>query len=433
MRIGIDGYNLAMPNGTGVATYGLSLARMLQGMDHRVDGIFGLEVGREPETRELLFYDAIERERRLKRADRWRHIYRQLAKPWQTIDLLPVPISDKVEKRGFREKLPEFSRIFSFPWLFELAHARLERFGSFLTVRVPDPPDIMHWTYPLPIRMLGTRNIYTIHDLVPLRLPYTTLDDKRLYHSMVKQCVINGDHVCTVSESSRDDILSRFACPPEKVTNTYQVSPLPDEVAQSSPEEDAAMVKGLFGLERKGFFLFFGALDPKKNIDRMLDAYQTSGAKMPLVVVLARDWGMGKGHGSGRDPFAGRDGNRIIRLNYLSRSMLFRLIRTARAVAFPSLFEGFGLPAFEAIQLGTPVIASNVSSLPEVVGNAGLQVDPYSVADIAKAFSRMERDEVLYKSLIAKGPEQVAKFSETNYRKRLAAMYDTVIASGRNR
>jgi glycosyltransferase involved in cell wall biosynthesis len=95
---------------------------------------------------------------------------------------------------------------------------------------------------------------------------------------------------------------------------------------------------------------------------------------------------------------------------------------------FPSLFEGFGLPALEAIQLGTPVIASNVSSLPEVVGDAGLLVDPYSIGDIGAAMRAVNFDEDLYARLIAAGPAQAAKFSESRYRDRLSAMYAATMA-----
>ncbi len=428
MRIGIDGFNLAMPNGTGVATYGFSLAQTLMQMGHSVEGVFGLDVGQAPETRELMFYDAVGRERKLKRKDKWQHIHGRVFRPSGAVDLLDVPISDHVEKRAFADKLPDFSRLSSYPWLFEMAQARLQTRGTFTTVRVSNPPDVMHWTYPVPVRMHGCRNVYTIHDLVPLRLPYTTLDDKKLYYKTIEQCVETADQICTVSEASRDDILSRFDAARGKVTNTYQVSPIPEEVRQSTLAEDAAIVSRLFGLEEKKYFLFFGALDPKKNIDRILDAYQISGSALPLVVVLARDWGMHRGNSGVRDPFAGRDCSRIIRLTYLPRALLFRLVRAARAVALPSLFEGFGLPAFEAIQLGTPVIASNVSSLPEVVGNAGLLVDPYSVTEIAGAFSVLDSDAQVVARLQAHGTAQVEKFAPSAYRQKLADLYDRALA-----
>jgi glycosyltransferase involved in cell wall biosynthesis len=429
-RVGIDGYNLAMPRGTGVATYGYSLARALQGMGHTVDGLFGLDVGAEQDTRELLFFDRMGATKRLGRDNRmWWSVATGILRSWMATRMLDVPLSENVEKRGFVDRLPAFDRLYSAPYLFELAYAHMTIFGSFLTVTMPDPPEIMHWTYPLPVRLRGSKNIYTLHDLVPLRLPYATLDDKRYYHRLVRQCVAEGDHICTVSEASRADILQHFPTSPDKVTNCYQASPVPDEVIASNPDEDARIIEGMFGLPRNGYLLFFGALDPKKNLDRIIDAYLTSGAEIPLVVVSARDWGMGKpGALAAPAPGAGRMGGqsgprRIVQLDYLPRAVLFRLIRTARAVMFPSLYEGFGLPALEAIQLGTPVIASNVSSLPEVVGEAGLLVDPYSISAISQAMTRIATDDTLYEQLVVAGLGQAAKFTIPRYQERLAAMY----------
>jgi glycosyltransferase involved in cell wall biosynthesis len=426
-RIGIDGFNLAMPHGTGVATYGYSLARAVQGMGQRVDGLFGLDVGAERDTRELLFFDRMGGTPHPGWHDNQRRsVIRGLLLSWMALRMLEVPLSDKVEKRGFVDRMPAFDRLWSSPYLFDLSYMHMKIFGSFLTITVPDPPEIMHWTYPLPIRLKGAKNVYTLHDLVPLRLPYTTLDDKRHYHRLVRQCVMGGDHICTVSEASRTDILQHFPVSPDKVTNCYQASPVPDDVLTGSPEEDARIVEGIFGLKKNGYLLFFGAIDPKKNLDRIIDAYLTSDATIPLVVVTARDWGMGKHNAlSGMESPSGQ--KQIIQMDYLPRAGLFRLIRTARAVVFASLYEGFGLPALEAIQLGTPVIASNVSSLPEVVGEAGLLVDPYSTSEISHAMTRIATDDALYDQLVAAGIAQAAKFTIPRYQEKLGGMYASIL------
>jgi glycosyltransferase involved in cell wall biosynthesis len=115
--------------------------------------------------------------------------------------------------------------------------------------------------------------------------------------------------------------------------------------------------------------------------------------------------------------------NRIIQLDYLPRPLLFRLIRGARAVLFPSLYEGFGLPALEAIQLGTPVIGSTASSLPEVIGEAGLLVDPYDIGAIAGAIRALDSDNDLCDRLGRAGIEQARRFDEERYSSRLAALY----------
>ncbi|GLV28246.1 hypothetical protein TomTYG75_07690 [Sphingobium sp. TomTYG75] len=430
MRIAIDGFNLALPRGTGVATYGFGLARALQNMGHVVDGVFGLNAGRSAETRELLFFDAFGRGQPFGKPEKRRFIGRAMLRTLLPINLSEVLLTDKVEKRDFQYRLPHFDRVYTYPYLFELAFTRFRLTRSFLTIKLPQTPAIMHWTYPVPLRVQGARNIYTVHDLVPLRMPHTTLDDKQTYYDLVKQCVMDGHHVCTVSEASRQDILAQFLVTPDKLTNTYQTAPMPAEIAQSGTEDDAKIIAELFQLKPRSYFLFFGAIDPKKNVDRILEAYLKSGSSLPLVMVLGRDWGLGyrrRRKSSQSDIFEHHDDQKIIQLEYLPRPMLFRLIRMARAVVFPSLYEGFGLPALEAIQLGTPVLTSNLSSLPEVVGNAGLQVDPYSTDEIAQGFIKLETDENLYRQILSAAPAQISKFSDEAYLDRLTQMYSRIV------
>jgi glycosyltransferase involved in cell wall biosynthesis len=430
MRIGIDGYNLAIPNGTGVATYGASLARVAADMGHGVEAMFGIDPGRNPSLRETLFFEQFGHGhkghvgRKVRNSVIWWHLARRLTE---------IPLTDNVDKRGFGTRWPAFDRLWTNPLLFEVAWARFTYLKQWTTVTMPNPPEVMHWTYPVPIRMAGTCNVYTLHDLVPLKLPHTTLDDKRYYHRLIEGCLSKGDHIATVSEASRNDILAMFGADPDKVTNTYQSSPLPETVAQSSAEEDRAMIESVFGLPAKGFYLFFGATDPKKNIGRVVDAYLASQSERPLVVISSRDWGMSEasgGLGAGGTVYGRKVDRPIIQLQYLPRDMLFRLIRSARAVLFPSLYEGFGLPALEALQLGTPVISSNTASLPEVVGEGGLLVDPYETTQIAEAIRALDGDDALYDQLSRAGQRHAAGFTNDAFAERLRGLYRRMGLSG---
>lgn len=433
LTIGIDGYNLAMPRGTGVATYGMALTRAAAALGHETLGVFGIDVGPQPILRQLLFFDRIGKDRPGEtRKQHKRRMRRETVQSWLPIRGLDVPMTAAVEKQAFAERLPVFDRVVSTPSLFEIADRRLRNRGAFLTLKIDNPPDIMHWTYPVPIRMAGSRNIYTLHDLVPLKLPYTTLDNKRVYHRLIDLCVRQGDHICTVSESSRNDILSLFPrASPDKVTNTYQTAPVPASLLARDPAEDARVIEGMFGLEQRGYFLFFGALDPKKNLPRIVEAYLTTQTSTPLVIVGARDWGTeqeSRIFGGDQVSMYGKAvASGLIKLDYLPREMLLRLVRGAKAVLFPSLYEGFGLPALEAIRLGTPVIASNTSSMPEVVGEAGLLIDPYDAGTIAQAIRALDGDPALAQRLSAAAPAQAAKFSDAIYEAKLAEMYDRVM------
>jgi glycosyltransferase involved in cell wall biosynthesis len=295
---------------------------------------------------------------------------------------------------------------------------------------MPNPPAIMHWTYPLPVIVAGARNIYTMHDLVPLRLPYTTLDHKEHYAALIRACASRADQICTVSAASAQDIIGFTGLPAERVTNTYQASTLPDLAHLGSAAADAAIVEGLFGLTARSYFLFYGALEPKKNVGRMLQAFLGLSLASSLVIVGGRAWKsegelalLQGGNETGGDPTR----SRIIKLDYLPRELLTKLIRGARAVLFPSLFEGFGLPALEAMQLGTPVLTSNTASLPEVVGDAAVKVDPYDVEAIAAGITALDTDAGLRSRLEAAGPRQAALFSRQRYLERLEAMYTDVL------
>ena len=427
LTIGIDGYNLARPRGTGIATYSRTLGHVLKAAGHDITGVFGLHVGDDPALRETLFFDHVGQTETGRRVfgGRW---HRRLRTLRATLDrrleavATEVPLTNRVDKQAFADRLPPFDRLTSSPGLFPTAMRYFNAHRRFLTLRMERPPEIMHWTYPVPIRLEGARNIYTVHDLVPLRLPYTTLSDKPQFARLLKGCVAHGDHLCTVSDFSRTDIIDQCGVDPAFVTNTYQTSLLPEEISLETWADSARQVEGMFRLKPRSFFLFFGAVEPKKNIGRLIEAFLGLQLKTPLVLVGARAW-----LSEGELSLLPENDPRIVRLDYLGRNALLRLTRAARAVLFPSIFEGFGLPVLEAMQLGTPVLTGNGSSLPEVAGEAALMVDPYSTAAIAAGIARLDRNEGLRNTLCEAGPQQAARFSGSTYLERLEAMYAGVM------
>ena len=422
--VGIDGFNLVLAHGTGVATYGYALAEAVRALGMRVEGIFGVPVGRDPRLREILYYEAMGRGLPPRQSPKWLRPGLDRLATLRGIELLDVPESGSVERRGFVDRLPRFDRLYSAAYLFERAERHFRRTLRFLELEMEKPPSIMHWTYPIPLRILGARNVYTLHDLVPLKLPFATLDRKRLYHRLVERCVADADHIVTVSESSRRDIIDLFGAREDRVTNTYQHSPVP---RNGGEQTDIASV---FGVKPQRYFLYFGAIEPKKNISRLVEAYLSANSDTPLVLVGARAWqkddelrlveAIAKRGGTG--------GPRIIQLDYLPRRLLMELVSHARAVLFPSLYEGFGLPVLEAMQLGVPVITSTMGSLPEVAGAAALAIDPYDVGALTAAIRRMDGDEGLRAQLAVAGRAQAARFSLDAHRRRLHAVYSQVLA-----
>lgn len=219
-RVFLDGYNLALDQGTGVATYARNLSFAMERAGFGVGVLYGTRASpsRDPLIREIAFFDErvgapppwlelLRRSRRLLRAPLGERGVR-------------VPITGQVIATTFRDRLPHFDEIWNAQNLFQQAHAHFRVFGGRLNVHLNQPPALMHWTYPLPLLLPGALNITTMHDLVPLRLPYTTLDNKRRYFRLHRLLGRQAGHIVTVSEASKRDIVSLLGIPPERVTNT---------------------------------------------------------------------------------------------------------------------------------------------------------------------------------------------------------------------
>lgn len=428
----IDGYNLALETGTGVATYARNLSFACGELGYRTEILYGTRASpsTDPLLREISFFDPnagspsffLELSRRLV----------QLCTSPLGLRARPVPMTGKVISRTFQSRMPHYDLIWNAPELFSRSYWHFRAYKHFLTVGGVTRPDLMHWTYPLPIRLPSTRNIYTLHDLVPLRLPFTTLDNKKMYKRMIQGVLKRADHIVTVSEASKRDIVELFDYPEERITNTYQAVSIPKKYADKPDDLVREEVEGAFGLTYKGYFLFFGAIEPKKNISRLIEAYLASQVEEPLVLLGKTAWKAGEelrflNEGSNRyleqldNLTFTRD--RVRRFDYAPFPLLVSLIRGAKALVFPSLYEGFGLPVLEAMSLGTPVITSNTASIPEVAGDAALLVDPYDPRAIADAIKVMATDSALRETLSARGRAQAALFSEERYRERLSSLY----------
>jgi glycosyltransferase involved in cell wall biosynthesis len=434
-RILIDGRNLGLEKGTGVATYARNLSHELHAMGHGVEVLYGYGAGpsRNALMREIAFFDANHGDRD-RIAAMIEAVRSRLAGPLVK-HAFDVPISGRVVSRTFSARLPYFDRIVNSTNVFGRAHATFGAWKMMSRLTMRNPPDIAHWTYPLPIRLKGRPNIYTLHDVVPLKLPYTSLDNKRFYLRLMKRIARVADHIVTVSECSKRDLVDLVGIAPERITNTYQSVDIPEKFLAKPEDEVAREVEGAVGVDYKGYYLFWGSIEPKKNIGRMIEGYLASKVDAPLVIVGAMAW---KSEEELRllneenivfrrtienDEFTRK---RVMILPYAPFSLLVSLIRGARATLFPSIYEGFGLPVLEAMLLGTPVISSNTASLPEVAADAALLVDPYDTGAIARAVRRMDGDPDLRADLAARGRIQAARFSREAYRERLAHVYRAV-------
>ena len=433
-RVMVDGYNLALEKGTGIATYARNLSAQLSELGHEVDLMYGVRAssGKNELLAEVSFFDPS-----VKTVKTQEIVKRLITSPFG-VTARQIPITGKVIARNTPGGLPKHDRIFNSRNLFTISRWHFRTYGQFMKVDYPGSADVAHWTYPLSVELKNAANIYTIHDLVPLRLPYATLDNKREFFKKVRHIAEKADHIVTVSEVSKRDIIDLLGVEESRVTNTYQAVNLPSYILNRNEDEVRQEVASIFGLDHKKYFLFFGAIEPKKNVARIIEAYLASQSKLPLVIVGQLVWknanelrllgvpqDSGKSAKNTADPTIGHVSktSSVIRLEYLPLNLLTSLIRCARAVVFPSLYEGFGLPILEAMQLGTAVITGNEGANPEVAGDSALIVDPYNVNAITQAIKDIAVDDDLMEHYQTVGLERAKLFSPEKYAERLQDLY----------
>ena len=431
-RIYFDGLNLSLERGTGIATYTRILAQVVRDLGHEIGIVYGSPTrpAKNPLMREIAFFDSREAAPVAFPKEVWDAVCDLLRSPFglqpSAVNLTGTVITDQ-----FQGRLPLHDHLFVARNLFANARRYFSWTGRFLDLAFETAPDILHCTYQLPLRVKRACNVYTIHDLVPLRLPYTTLDNKRRTYRLLRKIAAEADHIVTVSENSKRDIVQLLGVPEERVTNTYEAAEFPRELVERPEDLVAEQLSGSYRLDLQDYLLFYGALEPKKNVGRLIDAFMLSAVDIPLVITGPVGWGnqtevkmleelraeeRARPHGS----------RRVYHFEYVSLPMLVTLIRGARAVLFPSLYEGFGLPVLEATLLGTPVVTSRASSLPEIAGDAALYVNPYDVDDIARAIKTISADDGLRKELSRRGRVQAQQFSVARYRERVAALYERI-------
>lgn len=428
VNICIDGFNLALPKGTGVATYARTLAQTLHLCNHDVDILYGLNIPQKApnDLKEVLFFNELGSGNASRApkvfSPRW----------WIEATNLPkqraneIYLSGRVEMRGTKNRLPVHNRLFNIRNLFERAHRHYKNTKKFLEICLPSAPTIMHWTYPLPIQIKNSINIYTIHDVVPLSLPQTTLDNKNYYYKLIRNICRKNHPIVTVSNASKEKLLSFFPYAKHLVYNTYQTV---DPIFTGKTEniyDNQSEIKKLFNITPESYFIFFGSLEPKKNIGRLIEAFLMSSSTRKLVIVGAMGW---KNENELRFLKRGIDLKKIIYIDYLPSSLLVTILKNARALLFPSIAEGFGLPVLEAFNCGTPVISSHEGGLSEVAGNAALIVDAYNIQSIIEGINTLDVNDTLCTSLQEKGYERAKYFSMDTYSNRLKITYREILNS----
>jgi glycosyltransferase involved in cell wall biosynthesis len=300
-----------------------------------------------------------------------------------------VPVIDDSGAYGIKEH-------FSIP-------LKLKRLGA----------DLLHSPHYVRPLLCPTASVVTVHDCIHLLFPQYLPGPLHYSYArfMLGQAVRKSARVFTVSEASRADILRFY---PDADPERIQVVPnaIDPAILETPSEEEMARVSERYQL-RGRFVLYAGNIKPHKNLERLIAAFgrlkQRPGQEDVKLLIIGEDVAS---YGSLRRAMEAAGVRQDVRFfGFVPERTLAALYRQASVFAFPSLYEGFGLPPLEAMACGTPVVTSRLSSLPEVVGDAALLVDPYSVDEIADGLERVLGDAKLAEELRRKGKLRAASFS----------------------
>jgi len=440
MPIAVDGAALAKSRGTGLSTHARLLAQALLDLGAEVEILYGAPHPGPGDMPAQISIADVPAPASRSRYQRLRSLVPTLEPPrtarWPAAatrvslgDAINMADSGLLDTGGSALYLRNgFARA----WAHFIAYRRL------LPVRLPPDVPVVHWSQPLPLYATNAVNIYSVLDLIPLRMPYATTDHVGLHWSLVRENLRHADLVVTPSEATRRDLLDLYNPKRTPIVTLPLGVPAP---APLPPNTWQPILRKAYGLEPDQYFLAVGELQPRKNYERLLDAFLTSTVTMPLVIVGPEGWraerelevlaqlaatrGQHAPEGTAADDR--RYPSPVRYLGYVSPAHLDALFRGARALLFPSLAEGFGLPIVEAFARGTPVLTSVGGATEEIAAQAAVLVDPRSTPSLRTAIETLARDTTLCDHLVDAGRRRFADFSTDAFARRLR---DTYTATG---
>lgn len=271
--------------------------------------------------------------------------------------------------------------------------------------------------------------ICTVHDCIPRLFPDLVPSGwRRFFEEWAERWVRLADHLICVSEHTKHDFVHLYGADPDRCTVIYQT--VPDYFRPLEDETLIEAVKAKYGVE-KPYVLCVGRVELRKNVPRLMRAFERlqaqEGRHWQLVLAGPKD--ADAQDPRGELPGVGRVGDVIV-TGFVPEEDLVALYNGAVCLCFPSLYEGFGRPVLEAMQCGTPVITSRVSSLPEIAGDAALYVNPHDDDSVAAALAQLLGDEALRGTMQDEGLARARKFSREKQGRQLTQTYERATRVG---
>ncbi|MCC5636208.1 glycosyltransferase family 4 protein [Nostoc sp. CHAB 5844] len=297
--------------------------------------------------------------------------------------------------------------------------------GSAYKLNINHNFNIVFCTSPSNIRVpRQTKLVQTLHDIIPITRndhPDNTFIFYRRVHNMLRY----SDLILSVSETSRRELLAIFPKYEQKIITVYE--PLTDLPFLPLKKIDESLVLKKYHIQRQNYLLFISSLEKRKNVFRLIEAYLGVQDKVgvPLIIIGEKDVGNPE-----IIPLLNslNSENKIRYLGYISHVEKFILLRNALAFIFPSLYEGFGLPPLEAMQVGCPVLTSKAGSLSEVCADAALYIeDPQSTLSIAQGILKIVKNQSLRQEISMKGYIRASEFSFGKYQQRLSKILENLL------
>ncbi len=260
------------------------------------------------------------------------------------------------------------------------------------------------------LRPYSGLKICTIHDLSHIKYPEYHPNERVNYLSRyLPNSVLRADHIITVSKSIRNEIINLLNVAPEKVTCIYHGI---SKLFKVRSYNDVKSVLATYGLNEKTYLLSVGTLEPRKNLERLIQAFkrlpEQQRNKYPLVLVGTKGWNTSRFEKLARSLI---NHEQLYCLGYVPEVYLPYLYSGAYGFIYISIYEGFGLPLLEAMASGIPTLTSSESAMPEVVGNSAMMVNPFDIDLITDKLNELINDLTLRERLKHIGPIQAAKFS----------------------
>lgn len=287
-------------------------------------------------------------------------------------------------------------------------------------------PDLYHEPNFLAHRFAGP-TVITAHDLSWIQFPDTHPPERvKVMNRIFPRSLESAAHVITDAEYTRREIIQHFGVAPDRITSIPLAA---RDIIHPRSEEDCQPVLAAQKLSYRSYILCVGTLEPRKNLELMIRAYAEAPsafrARWPLVLVGMRGW-LTSSLESVMQPLVAS--GEVRPLGFVSDEDLAMLYAGASMLVYPSLYEGFGLPPLEAMSSGTPVIVSNSSTLPEVVGDAGVLVHPQDVRGLRDAVLELAEDREHWESRHRASLLQASRFSWARCARETIAIYRSVLA-----